>query len=327
MKIVIPGGTGHIGNILARAFHAEGNEVVVLSRRPQPAPWRVIEWDAESYGDWASELEGADVVINLAGRSVNCRYTRSNRRVITDSRVLSTRILGQAIARAKCPPRVWLQSSTATIYEHRYDSANDEQSGILGGSEPDAPDTWRFSIDVATAWEREAEKVELKPQTRQVLMRSAIVMAPDKGGAFDMLLQLVRLGLGGRAGDGRQYVSWIHDQDFVRAVKLLIDDDRFTGPVNLASPGPIPNTEFMRALRRAWGCRGGLPATEWMLEIGAIFLRTETELILKSRRVTSCLLEERGFRFEFSAWPEAARDLCTRWRSAHRKNNPTSVLP
>lgn len=307
MKIVIPGGTGQIGTVLARAFRAEGRDIVVVSRAPRPAPWRVVGWDA-----LASEVDGADVVVNLAGRSVDCRYTPENRRAILDSRVETTRAVGEAIARASRPPRVWLQMSTATIYAHRYDAPNDEATGVVGGSEPDAPDTWRFSIEVATAWERAALERQV-PRTRRVLMRSAMVMSPDRGGVFDVLLRLVRFGLGGRAGDGRQYVSWIHDEDFVRSVDWLIEDEDLEGPVNVASPAPLPNAEFMRALREAWGARLGLPATGAMLEIGAVLLRTETELVLKSRRVVPGRLLERGFEFTHPAWPAAARDLCRRW--------------
>ena len=283
------------------------------SRRPVSAPWRVITWDARHLGDWASEFEGADVIVNLAGRSVNCRYTPENRRVITESRVDSTRVVGQAIARAKRPPAVWLQASTATIYAHRYDAPNDEATGILGGSEPGMPDTWRFSIDVATAWEHAIDEAVV-PRTRKVKLRSAITLSPDPGGIFDVLLGLVRRGLGGRSGDGRQLVSWIHEEDFVRSIYWLIEHSDIEGPVNLAAPNPVPNAEFMRALREAWGIRFGLPATKWMLEIGAIFLRTETELILKSRRVIPGRLLEGGFIFKFPMWPEAARNLILSYR-------------
>lgn len=312
MKIVIAGGSGQVGTLLARAFHAEGQEVVVLSRTPQSAPWRVVVWDAQTLGDWAAEIDGADVVINLAGRSVNCRYTPENRRAITESRVRSTQIVGEAIAQAACPPRVWLQMSTATIYAHRYDAPNDEATGILGGAEPNVRDTWRFSIAVAQAWEKSLNEAQT-PQTRKVLMRSAMVMSPDRGGVFDTLLGLVRRGLGGQSGNGRQYVSWIHEQDFVRAVRWLIAHEEMAGPINLAAPNPLPNTDFMRALREAWGIRVGLPAPDWMLEIGARVLGTETELILKSRRVVPGRLLSDGFTFEFPDWAEAARDLCRRW--------------
>ena len=308
MKIVIPGGSGQIGTLLARALVADGHEVVVLSRKAGLAPWRIVEWDGEALGEWAKEFERADVVINLAGRSVNCRYGSRNRREIKESRVKSTRTVGQAIADAAHPPRVWLQASTATIYAHRYDAANDEATGILGGDEPNVPDTWRFSIDVAKAWEQVANEA-ITPRTRKVLLRSAIVMSPDRGGAFDYLLGLTRCGLGGQQGDGRQFVSWIHDQDFVRAVTWLIDHD-LSGPVNLASPNPLPNADFMRDLRLAGGNRVGLPTPKWMLELGTWLMRTESELVLKSRRVIPRRLLDSGFQFHFPSWNETARDLC-----------------
>jgi len=313
MKIVIPGGTGQVGTVLARAFHNGGHDVTVLSRKPADAPWRVVQWDGETLGDWIAEIDGADVVINLAGQSVNCRYTKENRRILIDSRIRSTRVVGQAIAQAKRSPRVWLQASTATIYAHRYDAPNDEATGIIGGSEPGAPDTWRFSIDIVTKWEREVNEAPT-PLTRKVLMRSAIVMSPDPGGPFDTLLRLVRFGLGGRSGDGKQYISWIHDQDFMRAALWLIQHEELDGPVNLAAPNPLPNSQFMQKLREAWGISFGLPATQWMLELGAFLLRSETELILKSRRVVPSRLLESGFTFQLPTWIEAARDLCTRWR-------------
>jgi uncharacterized protein (TIGR01777 family) len=318
MKILIPGGSGQVGTVLARAFHQRGDEVVVLSRTQTNAlPWRVVKWDGETCGEWTSVMEGADAVINLAGRSVNCRYTAENRRVITESRVNSTRIVGQAIAQANNAPRVWLQASTATLYAHRYDAANDEQTGIIGGAAPNgpnAPNTWRFSIDVVKKWERELNAAAT-PNTRKVLMRSAIVMTPNLGGPFDMLLRLVRFGLGGRFGDGKEYVSWIHDQDFVRTVDWLIQHEDLEGAVNLAAPNPLPNSEFMQTLRKAWGIPFGLPATEWMLEFGAFVLRSETELMLKSRRVIPTRLLQSGFTFQFSTWAEAANDLCKRWRT------------
>jgi uncharacterized protein len=314
MKIVIPGGTGQVGTVLAREFHGAGHDVVVLSRHPARAAWRTVRWDAETLGDWASEVDGADVIINLAGRSVNCRYTAENRRIIKESRVNSTRVLGEAIARAAHPPRVWLQSSTATIYAHRYDAPNDEATGIIGSSEPDAPSTWRFSIDVAQAWEQAANEA-LTPQTRKVLMRSSMIMSPDRGGIFDVILGLVRFGLGGPVGDGRQYVSWIHDHDFVQAIYWLIERDDLEGVVNLAAPNPLPYAEFIRTLRHAWGMPVGLPATAWMVEIGTFLMRTESELVLKSRRVIPGRLSQSGFTFEFPTWAEAAGDLCQRWRA------------
>lgn len=311
MKIIIPGGTGQVGTVLAREFHRRGDEVIVLSRAPIAAPWRVAGWDAKTIGDWVRDIDSADVVINLAGRSVNCRYNATNRRLIMNSRIDSTRIIGEAIAGAARPPRVWLQASTATIYAHRYDAPNDEEAGIIGGNEPGVPDTWRFSIDVATAWERTFNEA-VTPNTRKVALRSAMTMSPDRGGIFDVLLGLVRCGLGGRAGDGRQFISWVHDRDFIRAIDWLIERDDLSGPINIASPNPLPNAEFMRVLRAAVGARFGLPAMKWMLELGAVFMRTETELVLKSRRVIPGRLIKSGFEFKFPTWELAAADLCRR---------------
>ncbi len=316
MKVVIPGGSGQVGTILARAFSEDKHEVVILGRQvaPSKGPGRQCSWDGRTLGPWVQEIEGADVVINLAGRNVSCRYNTTNRQEIMESRVQSTQVIGEAIRLSVRPPRVWLQSSTATIYAHRYDAPNDETTGILGGNEPSVPDTWRFSIAVAEAWERAATAIET-PQTRKVLLRSAMTMSPDRGGVFDVLLGLVRKGLGGTNGDGKQYVSWIHEHDFVRAVKWLIEHE-MEGPVNLSSPEPLPNAEFMATLRRAWGTKIGLPATKWMLELGAIFLKTETELILKSRRVVPGRLLEAGFEFNYPHWKEASADLCQRWKAA-----------
>lgn len=315
MKIIIPGGTGQVGAALARAFTKDGHELLVLSRRPEKADWRTIAWDAETLGPWAKELDGADVVVNLAGRNVNCRYTPENRRLIKESRVNSARVVGEAIARSAKPPRVWLQMSTATIYAHRLDAPNDDETGIIGGDEPGAPDTWNFSIDVAKSWERAADEAET-PRTRKVMMRSAMVMGTGRGGIFDTLLGLVKIGLGGTAASGKQYISWIHEQDFIRSVYWLIEHDELSGAINLAAPNPLPNKEFMGVLRKAWGMPIGLPAAEFMLKIGAFFMRSETELILKSRRVVPKLLTDSGFTFDFPGWKEAAEDLCKKIRKS-----------
>jgi uncharacterized protein (TIGR01777 family) len=314
MKIVIPGGTGQIGNLLAHAFHESGHEVVVLSRTPHDYPWRTALWDASTLGEWTREIDGADVVINLAGRSVNCRYNPANRKTIMDSRVESTRAVGQAIAQSTSPPRIWLQMSTATIYAHRYGAPNDEYSGVIGEA-PDAPDTWHFSVGVARAWESATNSIET-PRTRRVLLRSAIVMSARAGGAFDVFLGLVRRGLGGRAGNGKQFVSWIHGTDAVRAIEWIIEHEELNGAVNLCAPRPLPNAAFMQAIRRAWGARIGLPAPQGILEIATRLMKTESELVLKSRRVVPAKLLESGFRFDFPNWPDAARDLCAQVRTS-----------
>jgi len=313
MKIVIPGGSGQLGTILAREFIAQNHQVIVLSRKPFLAPWPVVLWDAKNLGGWQASFDNADVVINLAGRSVNCRYSPENRRQILNSRVDATRVVGKAISNASTPPRVWLQASTATIYSHRFDSPNDDIRGLLGGDEPNVPDTWKFSIDVASAWEQAAEELDL-PGTRRVLMRAAMTMSPEPDSVFAVLVGLVKRGLGGTNGDGRQYVSWIHEFDFIRSVFWLIDHD-LSGPVNLSSPNPLPNADFMRILRKVARIPIGLPATRWMLELGAILLKTETELILKSRRVVPSRLLASGFKFQFPTWEQAAEDLMIRWNS------------
>jgi uncharacterized protein (TIGR01777 family) len=309
MKVVIPGGSGQVGTVLARALRDEGHEIVVLSRGAGSAAWRVVPWDGQTLSGWEREVDGADVVINLAGRSVNCRYGEANRKEILESRLRSTRVVGEAIRAARKRPRVWLQASTATIYAHRYDAANDEATGILGGGEANAPDTWRFSIDVATRWERALDEAAT-PGTRKVKMRSAMIMSPDEGGIFATILSLVRRRLGGSAAGGRQFVSWIHHEDFVRAVKFLVEHEELDGAVNVASPNPLPYAEFIRDVREAAGVRVGLPATRLMLEIGAFLMRSETELVLKSRRVVPGRLLDAGFSFRFPVWRDAARDLC-----------------
>ncbi|TDD82770.1 epimerase [Actinomadura rubrisoli] len=322
MKVVIPGGTGQVGTVLNRALSAAGHEVVVLTRRPVRD--REVCWDGATLGPWAEEIDGSDVVINLAGRSVSCRYTPVNLRAMMDSRVDSARVVGEAIGGAARPPRVWLQMSTATVYAHRFDAPNDEATGVIGGAEPGVPGYWAYSVEIAKAWERAQERAET-PGTRKVALRSAMVMSPDRGGVFDVLLWLARLGLGGPVAGGAQYVSWIHHRDFVRAIEFLAARDDISGPVNLAAPGPLPQRAFMRALRVAWGVPVGLPATKGMAEFGALALRSDTELLLKSRRVVPGRLLEAGFAFDHVQWPEAADDLVRRVRRRRGGPEPDAI--
>jgi uncharacterized protein (TIGR01777 family) len=305
--------------MLARHLQERGHHVTVLTRGPYTAPWQTVHWDGVEIGPWVETLEGADVCINLAGRSVNCRYHAENRRKIYESRIGTTRLLNRAIAGLGDPPRVWLNASTATIYRHALDRPMDEATGQLGGRElisegRRAPETWNFSIGVAKDWEAAFFETPT-PRTRKVALRSAIVFIPVPGGTFSTFLNVVRLGLGGRQGNGRQFVSWIHEVDFVRAVEFLIDRDDLDGAVNVAAPNPLPNREFMAALRDAWGMPNGLPAPWPLLEIGTFLMRTESELVLKSRRVVPGRLLEAGFNFEFPDWPEAAEDLVRQWRN------------
>jgi len=321
LRIVIPGGSGHVGHMLARFFQERGHHVVILTRGPYTANWQTVHWDGVSIGPWVEALEGADVCINLAGRSVNCRYHDENRRAIYESRIGTTRLLNQAIASMAEPPRVWLNASTATIYRHAVDRPMDEFTGELGGGEliskyRHAPDTWNFSIGVAKDWEAAFFETPT-PRTRKVAMRSAIVMSPVPGGAFAILSNLVRMSLGGTQGNGRQFVSWIHEHDFARAVEVLLQRDDIEGVVNIAAPNPLPNRDFMRELRNAWDVPNGIPSPRPLLALAAMIMRTETELVLKSRRVVPERLLEAGFEFEFPAWPQAAEDLVQQWR--HRE--------
>ncbi len=313
LRIVIPGGSGHVGVLLAYFFQQRGHHVTVLTRGPFAASWNTVHWDGVHTGPWIEQMEGADVCINLAGRSVNCRYTRARREEIYRSRIDTTQLLGDVIAGLADPPKVWLNASTATIYRHALDRPMDEYTGELGGNEMltawrRVPETWNFSIGVAKDWER-AFFATVAPRTRKVALRSAIVMSPAPGGAFSLLLNLVRFSVGGAQGNGRQFVSWIHGSDFARAVEFLIEDGEFEGPVNLAAPNPLPNREFMATLREAWGMPNGIPAPAPLLELAAFFLRTESELVLKSRYVVPARLLRAGFEFEFPTWSEAAQDL------------------
>jgi uncharacterized protein len=319
LRIVIPGGSGQLGQILARHFHAEGHTVRILARHVRPGPWWTTLWDGRQMGSWAKELDGADLVVNLAGSTVNSRYTKTNRNAIKESRVRTTELIGQAIAKASRPPALWINASTATIYRHSLDRPMDEATGEIGGNEPKIPSSWRFSIDVATTWERAFFDART-PATRRIAIRSSMVLSPDKGGVFDVLSKLVRRGLGGTAGAGNQFFSWIDDLDFLRAIEYLIANDKLEGPINVCSPNPIPNREFMRALRKAWGIPVGLPTAGWMLTIGAVLMRTETELVLKSRRVVPGRLLKEGFEFNHPDWPSAAQDLVRRWRERQSKS-------
>lgn len=306
-KLILAGGTGFLGNALARHFTALDWEVIVLTRHPGHAfpGTRQVVWDGETHGPWTEELEGATAVINLAGRTVDCRYTPANRRIIMDSRVNPTRALGEAIARCEKPPGVWLNASSATLYRHTFDRAWDE-TGEDFTPTPEVRDA--FSVEVIRAWENAFHRA-ITPLTRKVALRTTMVLGHGRNSVFPVLCRLARLGLGGRMGSGKQFVSWLHVEDFCRAVAWLITRETISGPVNLAAPDPLPNAEMMRLFRRLVEAPFGLPATRWMLEIGAFILRTETELILKSRRVIPGKLLADGFKFQFPSMPEALQNL------------------
>jgi hypothetical protein len=331
MRILIPGGSGQVGTVLARHLSAAGHEVILLTRNPEklPAhPWRVLPWDGLHPGPWIDELNRSDAVIHLSGRTVNTRYTPQHRREILDSRILPTLLLGQTIAASPTPPRLWLNAGTATIYRHALDRAQDEFTGEPGDRpnqrgthEPASlPETFSFSVDVGHRWE-EALAAVPTPHTRRIVLRTSLVMSPDPGGVFSVLSRLARLGLGGTQGSGKQRVSWMHDLDYARAIDLLLAHpeiaDETGGVINLAAPEAPTNRDFMRTLRRAWGQPIGLPAYEWMLRLGMAVLGTEPELVLKSRWVAPALLLRHGFTFQFGDWPSAAADLVRRARALH----------
>jgi len=305
----MPGGKGHVGQAIRRYFEPLGWKFLILTRSPSGPD--ECYWDGLTLGDWSKELDGADLVINLAGKSVNCRYTEVNLSRMLSSRVQSTRVIGEAIGASRTPPRLWLQASTATIYAHRLDAANDETSGIIGGDEPGAPYKWNASIKIAKAWEQELAAAAT-PATRKIALRSAMTMSVEKRSVFDVFASLARKGLGGTSGKGTQYVSWIHELDFCRALEFLVVESNMNGAVNICSPNPLPNRQFMSILREAVGAKYALPTPAWILEIGALLLRTETELILKSRLVVPTRLLEAGFEFHFPTWELAARELASR---------------
>lgn len=229
------------------------------------------------------------------------------------SRIDSAEVVGQAIAQAAHPPRVWLQASTATIYAHTFGPAHTEADGVLGGREPDVPDYWSYSVHIARAWEHVLAAADT-PRTRKVALRTGFTMSPDPGGVFDVLFRLARAGLGGPFYGGQQHVSWLYDVDFVRIVQFLIDHE-LSGPVNLTAPHPLPNRDFMRGLREAGGIPIGLPVWPGVAELGAVFLRTDVELMRKSRRVVPQKLLDAGYRFAAPTWEEAAPELVRRWRT------------
>lgn len=287
---MIAGANGFLGRYITRYFHAKGWEVVGLARRTDGMDerCRYVHWDGRTLGDWSEEMEGCDVLINMAGRSVNCRYNDENKRQIMDSRVESTRVLGQAITACQNPPELWMNASTAALYKDAETQPKDETGEIGEG----------FSVEVAKAWEAEFYGVKVPGKVRKVALRTSLVMAKEPGTVYDYLLKLSKLFLGGSVGGGKQMVSWIYIEDYCRALEWLIEHDEISGAINMTAPDPITNGEMMRRFRKLAKRPFGLPATAWMAEIGAFLLRTETELILKSRWVLPTRLLANGFVFK-----------------------------
>lgn len=299
-KIVIAGGTGYLGQVLVQYFNSVGYECIILTRHRQHSHEKVrfVQWDAKSLGDWMEELESAEALINLTGRSVNCRYNAQNRLDIFNSRQLSTLVLGEAILQCKKPPKVWLNSASATIYRHAQDRPMDEFEGELGEG---------FSVEVCKLWEHTFNGFDL-PKTRKIILRSALVLG-NGGGVFPEFKKLVQMGLGGKMGSGAQMVSWIHEQDFANAIHFLIEKPTCSGIFNLAAPSPLSNSNMMSSLRRQMNIRFGLSSTLWMLKLGTWLKRTEPELVMKSRWVIPTRLKSAGFNFEFTDFEKAIDNL------------------
>ena len=300
-KIVIAGGSGFLGQVLQDHFCSLNDETTVLTRK-KPAVQKdgvgFVEWDAQNLGAWVSALEGCDVLINLTGRTVNCRYNETNKRQIVDSRVKSTEVLGRALAGLTKKPKLWLNASSATIYKGSHERANDEETGVIGEG---------FSVGVCQLWEK-AFADQAQEGVRQVALRTAMVIGRD-GPFLTLMSKIVRSRLGGAQGNGRQMVSWLHEADWLGAIEFLIGHEDITGAVNLSSPNPLTNRQMMQALRKVMGVSLGLPAYTWMVHLGARLMQTEAELPLKSRYVVPGRLLKEGYQFKFEFMEKALADL------------------
>lgn len=299
-KIILAGGNGYVGGVFADYYKNSADEIIILSRHPK-APnenIRTLVWDGKTEGDWVKQLEGAELLINLCGKNVNCRYTERNKTEIFASRLLPTALLGKVVAKLAEPPKLWINMSSATIYRHAEDRPQDDETGEIG---------YGFSIDVCKQWE-EAFFKSNTPRTRKIALRMGIVLG-SADGAFPRLLNLVKLGMGGKQGNGEQYISWVHERDAVACTEFLLTQNDITGAVNCTAPHPVKNKAFMRVLRKAWGIPFGLPAPAWLLQIGLTIIGSEMELILKSRWVLSKRLIEAGYQFQFNKVEHAVNDI------------------
>lgn len=302
-KMVIAGGSGFLGNALIEYFLPKNYEIVVLSRSNKETgndALRYVEWDAKTLDIWMTELEGIEVLINLTGKSVDCRYNEKNKAEILNSRVQSTEVLGKAIQACAVPPKVWMNSSTATIYKHSLDIEMTEANGTIGDD---------FSMNVAKSWEKAFHECNT-PKTAKIVLRTSIVLGKN-GGAFIPLKSLTKLGLGGTQGNGNQKVSWIHEYDFCRAVEFLLEKNKL-GTFNVTSPNPIPNRQFMKTLRSVLKISVGIFQPKWLLKLGARFIGTEAELILKSRFVIPEKLLASGFEFQYPTAEKAMHEIINR---------------
>jgi len=296
MKIIIAAGTGFLGKNLKNYFIGKSHQVYILTRNPKHK--NEIYWDAKTLGEWKDIFENADIIINLAGKSVDCRYTDKNKKEIYSSRIESTKVLQQAVNGCINKPKVWLNASSATIYIHSETHLNTEENGVIGDD---------FSMNICKSWESEFFKVKTE-NVRKVALRTSIVLG-NNGGAFPKLKMLTKLGLGGKQGRGDQNVSWVHIDDFCKAVEFILEDENLSGPVNITASVPLSNEEFMMKLRKSMKVPFGLNAPVWQLEIASVFLKTQTELLLKSRNVYPEKLIKKGFGFLFPTVESAFQNL------------------
>jgi len=301
-KIILAGGSGYLGEVLKCYYQNKAKHIIILSRQHAKTSGNIsyIKWDGLTMGDWADQLENADLLVNLCGKNVNCRYTPENRKAIIDSRVIPTRLLGQAVGLLQDPPKVWLQCASATIYRHAEDVQQDELRGDIGTG---------FSVDVCNAWEAAFNELDITP-VRKVLLRVSMVMGRNDG-VFPRLKNLVLTGLGGHQGTGYQMISWIHELDFARATEWILQHNDMEGVFNITAPVAVNNRKFMKSLRETYGVPFGLPAPQWLLELGASIIGTETELILKSRWVYPQRLLQSGFRFQFQEASHAIHEIAS----------------
>jgi len=299
-KIILAGGNGYLGTVFAAYYSSIADEVIILSRKPkiQEGNIKTVLWDGVNEGEWTQAMESADLLINLCGKNVNCRYTQKNREEIIRSRVVPTLLLNKVMGKLNNPPALWINITSATVYRHAEDFPQDEETGQIG---------YGFSIDVCRQWEKAFFSMVV-PNVRKVALRMGIVLGRNDS-VFPRLLNLVKFGLGGKQGNGQQYVSWVHEQDAAKCTEWLLEHHEITGIVNCTAPEAIKNTDLMHALRKSYGMPFGLPAPAWLLEIGARFIGTETELILKSRWVAPKRLLDSGYQFLFSKAEYAIDDL------------------
>ena len=311
-KIIIAGGAGFIGEEMIR-FFGKDNQLFILTRQQPDAlnnrnqyhsltkndfqNVQYIKWNAVTTGNWVQYINGADIIINLAGKSVNCRYTAKNRQEIFDSRINSVNAIGEAIKTCQKPPSLWINASSATIYRNAMDRRQDEYTGDIHND---------FSVQVCKEWEKALYNQDT-PYTRKIALRMAITLGA--GGVLIPYFKLLKFGLGGKQGSGNQMYSWVHIDDTCRMIEWIYEHKTLSGTFNCSSPNPVTNKEFMSILRKLTGNNFGLPAYEWLLKLGALLIGTETELVLKSRWVVPTKIIETGFQFKYPLLENALTDI------------------